>query len=82
MIDTYHVSGSVADRNLTCNTPTSKSASWTNAAFVMSICLDPGVQPEQVSTTRTKTHFFAVLQTTLLVSFYRFKGLLADLPRI
>lgn len=33
-----------------------------------STCFEPGAQPAQVSTTRTKTHFWGELQTTRLVS--------------
>ena len=59
----YHSSGSVACRICTFNTPSSGSASWENAPFVRSTCLEPGAQPAQVSTFLTKTHFLGPLQT-------------------
>jgi len=81
-LNTYHVFGSVADRNWTCTTPTSNSANCANAALVMSICLDPGAQPAQVSTTRTKTHFFGVLQTGCIRELLSLESLVAYLPKI
>ena len=60
---THHSFGWVARLILTVVTPTLKSASALNAAFVRSTCLEPWAQPAHVSITRTNIHLFLLLHT-------------------